>query len=373
MTMTNKEFTNKLNELLESMIGEDVYHETFGLGTIIGFDDNKCIVKYDKFDETKNMSRNRFFTYNEPVSQETKDKLNEIKCEYDMKKRLESTKDEVIQTENKLVNNADKVTFDDVIGLDNVKEMINQMIVYPFKYKTIYKAFKRDLGGGILLYGAPGTGKTMIAKAIANEIDAKFFSIKCSDIVSKWYGESERKIRELFEEAKKYERSIIFFDEFDSLGTNRDQSTSHSANMVVSELLSQIDGFESKSNTILLIASTNKPWNIDSALLRSGRLNKKVYIGLPNQISRQNLIIHEMKELPIDKLDYASLSNITDGFSNADIVELCNTVKDIAIKRSIEMNQISPITNDDFKEGLEFVKSTVVKKELDKLANFEIK
>ncbi len=370
--MTNKEFTNKLNELLESMIGEDVYHESFGLGTIIGFEDNKCIVKYDRFDETKHMSRNRFFTFNEPVSQETKDKLNEIKCEYDLNKQVEPTKDEDIQTEDKVVSNVDKITFDDVIGLDNVKELIYQMVVYPYKYEDIYKAFKRDSGGGILLYGAPGTGKTMIAKAIANEIDAKFFSLKCSDIACKWYGESERKIKNIFDEAKKYERSIIFFDEFDSLGVNREENNSHSASMVVSELLSQIDGFDSKPNTILLIASTNKPWNIDSALLRSGRFNKKIYIGLPNQISRQNLFIHEMKELPIDKLDYTSLSNITDGFSNADIVELCNSVKDIAIKRSIERKQISPITNDDFKEGLEFVKSTVVKQELDKLANFEI-
>lgn len=371
--MTNKEFSKRLNELLESMIGEDVYHETFGLGTIIGFDDNKCIVKYDKFDGTKSMDRSRFFTFNEPVAQETIDKLNEIKCEHDLEKLVKPTKNEVIQIEDKPTNNVDKITFDDVIGLDNVKELIYQMVVYPFKYKDIYKAFKRDSGGGILLYGAPGTGKTMIAKAIANEIEAKFFSLKCSDIASKWYGESERKIKEIFEEAKKHERSIIFFDEFDSLGVNREENTSHSANMVVSQLLSQIDGFESKTNTILLIASTNKPWNIDSALLRSGRFNKKIYIGLPNQISRENLFIHEMKELPVDKLDYALLSNITDGFSNADIVEFCNTVKDIAIKRSIKIKQISPITNDDFKEGLEFAKSTVVKKELDKLANFEIK
>ncbi len=237
--MTNAEFTRKLNVLLESMIGEDVYHESFGLGTIVGFEDNKCLVKYDKFDEAKAMSRSRFFTFNEPVSQETKDKLNEIKCEYDLEKHVEPNK-EVIQTESKNVSKVDKITFDDVIGLDNVKELIYQMVVYPFIYKEIYKAFKRDSGGGILLYGAPGTGKTMIAKAIANEIDAKFFSIKCSDIASKWYGESERRIKSIFDEAKKHERSIIFFDEFDSLGVNREENSSHSASMVVSELLPKL-------------------------------------------------------------------------------------------------------------------------------------
>ena len=375
--MTKQEYQSKLLKILESMIGEEVIHDEFGLGTIIGFEDNICIVKYERFDNVKMMSSERFFQYNEPVSQSTIDDINALKCEYELtNKKNKIQKDiinkQTIESEKCILKSNNRVTFDDVIGLDDVKELINQMVVYPFKYKEIYKAFNRDSGGGILLYGAPGTGKTMIAKAIANEIDAEFYSIKCSDIASKWYGESARNIKELFDKARSHERSIIFFDEFDSLGSNRDHGNYNTVNMVVSELLSQIDGFESKKNTVLLIASTNKPWNIDSALLRSGRFNKKIYIGLPNKTSRVNLLFHELKDSPLSKVDLESISEKTEGYSSADIVELCNETKDIAIKRSIQMNQISPINQKDLIKALSMVSSTIVKDELDRLANFAL-
>ena len=331
----------------------------------------------ERFDNAKMMSSERFFQYNEPVSQSTIDDINELKCEYELtNKKNKIQKDiinkETIESEKDIIKSNNKITFDDVIGLDDVKELINQMVVYPFKYKEIYKAFNRYSGGGILLYGAPGTGKTMIAKAIANEIDAEFYSIKCSDIASKWYGESARNIKELFDKARSHERSIIFFDEFDSLGSNRDHGNYNTVNMVVSELLSQIDGFESKKNTVLLIASTNKPWNIDSALLRSGRFNKKINIGLPDKTSRINLLFHELKDSPLSKVDLESISEKTEGYSSADIVELCNETKDIAIKRSIQMNQISPINQKDLIKALSMVSSTIVKDELDRLANFAL-
>ena len=375
--MTKQEYQSKLLKILESMIGEEVIHDEFGLGTIIGFEENICIVKYERFDNPKMMSSERFFQYNEPVSQSTIDDINELKCEYELtNKKNKIQKDiinkQTIESEKCILKSKNGVTFDDVIGLDDVKELINQMVVYSFKYKEIYKAFNRDSGGGILLYGAPGTGKTMIAKAIANEIDAEFYSIKCSDIASKWYGESARNIKKLFDKARSHERSIIFFDEFDSLGSNRDHGNYNTVNMVVSELLSQIDGFESKKNTVLLIASTNKPWNIDSALLRSGRFNKKIYIGLPNKIARINLLIHELKDSPLSKVDLESISEKTEGYSSADIVELCNETKDIAIKRSIQMNQISPINQKDLIKALSMVSSTIVKDELDRLANFTL-
>ena len=375
--MTKQEYQSKLLKILESMIGEEVIHDEFGLGTIIGFEENICIVKYERFDNVKMMSSERFFQYNEPVSQSTIDDINELKCEYELtNKKNKIQKDiineQTIESEKDIIKSNNKITFDDVIGLDDVKELINRMVVYPFKYKEIYKAFNRDSGGGILLYGAPGTGKTMIAKAIANEIDAEFYSIKCSDIASKWYGESARNIKKLFDKARSHERSIIFFDEFDSLGSNRDHGNYNSVNMVVSELLSQIDGFESKKNTVLLIASTNKPWNIDSALLRSGRFNKKIYIGLPDKTSRINLLIHELKDSPLSKVDFESISEKTEGYSSADIVELCNETKDIAIKRSIQMNQISPINQKDLIKALSMVSSTIVKDELDRLANFAL-
>ena len=143
--------------------------------------------------------------------------------------------------------------------------------------------------------------------------------------------------------------------------------------MVVSELLTQIDGFETIENTILLIASTNKPWNIDSALLRSGRFNKKIYVGLPNHKSRCDLLMYQFKDVPIEEIDYQVIADKTEGYSSADIVELCNEAKDIAIKRSIMNNELSNITQDDINQALSQVSSTIVKKELDKLVSFSQK
>lgn len=375
--MTRVEYQAKLAKILESMIGEDVIHTSFGLGTIIGIEDSKCVVQYEKFPDNKIMSVERFFSYNEPISavkyKEVKALKNMYYGETSNIQNSNSHESTNFEADNKVFKSSKKITFDDVIGLDNVKELIYRMVVYPYKYKDIYKAFKRESGGGILLYGPPGTGKTMIAKAIANEIDARFFSIKCSDIVDKWFGESENKIKKLFNDAKKYAKSIIFFDEFEALGVKRNEETSVAASSVVSELLSQIDGFDSKDNTILLMASTNRPWSIDSALLRSGRFNKKIYIGLPNQISRCNLLIHELKDVPISYIDYEQIAIKTEGYSSADIVELCNEAKDVAIKRSISMNELSPITQDDLLNATSQVTSTIVKQELEKLANFSTK
>ena len=146
--MTKQEYQSKLLKILESMIGEEVIHDEFGLGTIIGFEENICIVKYEKFDNVKMMSSERFFQYNEPVSQSTIDDINELKCEYELtNKKNKIQKDiineQTIESEKCILKSKNGVTFDDVIGLDDVKELINQMVVYPFKYKEIYKNRKK--------------------------------------------------------------------------------------------------------------------------------------------------------------------------------------------------------------------------------------
>ena len=364
--MDKQTYKTKLKDLLQTMVGEDVIHTNFGIGTIIDFKEDKCLVKYDKYDDPKFIGVERFFDYNTPVSQATLDEIDALKVE------LEFSNNKKKDEEIKVSKTDSKITFDDVIGLEDVKETVTNMIVNPFKYKEVYRMFNRSSGGGILLYGAPGNGKTLIAKAIANEVDAKFFSIKCSDITSKWFGESENKIRDLFNEAKSQKKAIIFFDEFDSLASNRNSHSNAANNRIVSELLAQIDGFEDNSNsTILLIASTNKPWNIDSALLRSGRFNKRIYVGLPDSEARSKLFEYHLKKIPHEDIDYTYLASLTDGLSNADIVEVCNSVKDIAIRRSIESNTISKISEDDFTPIIDKFTPTVDAVELNRLLRFQ--
>lgn len=265
-----------------------------------------------------------------------------------------------------------RLTFDDVVGLEHVKEAVRGAIVYPFRYKDIYRAFKRRSGGGILLYGAPGTGKTMVARAIAGEIDADFTAVNCSDVYSKWLGESQQNVKKIFDRARRAERAVLFFDEFEALGCARDSDyNSGGVNAVVCELLAQIDGFCSDANsTVLVIAATNRPWDIDSALLRSGRFERHLYVGMPDEDERVEIVRKQMDGLPVDELCYEEIGRRTEGFSPADVAKACDLVKDRAIMRSINGDGISNITQWDFTDVLSDMHSTVDPKELKRLEFF---
>jgi transitional endoplasmic reticulum ATPase len=228
------------------------------------------------------------------------------------------------------------IGFDDVAGLDDVKESIYTRIINPRKHPQVYRTFKKNAGGGLLLPGPPGTGKTMIAKAIAKEVDAKFYSIRCSDLLCKYYGQAEKNIKTLFETAGKDEASIIFMDEFEGLGSHRGGSSSV-MNRVVTELLSQIDGFSKSDNMILLLAATNRPWDIDSAFLRPGRFNEILYIPLPDHDARKHIIKKSYEGVPIElDICFSTLADFMEGYNGADVVEFCDRSKDYAIKRCIQ-------------------------------------
>ena len=263
------------------------------------------------------------------------------------------------------------ISFNDVAGLEEVKKSINTRIILPMQNKEIYERFKKEIGGGVLLYGPPGTGKTMIAKAIANEINAKLYFVKCSDIASKWFGESERKVKDLFNEARKNERAVIFFDEFEALGIDRDANDSP-CKRIVCELLAQLNGFDKGESTLLVIAATNRPWEIDSALLRNGRISTHICVPLPDYESRMLILNKELENVPLDNsFSFDRLTKLTEGFSGADIVEVTNKLKDLAINRSIEAKAISSINNRDIDYIEPMIKSSVSKKDLDKIETFK--
>ena len=252
-------------------------------------------------------------------------------------------------------------------GLDDVKEAVNNRIILPMRRPDIYKRFNKEIGGGVLLYGPPGTGKTMIAKAIANEAQADFYAVKCSDIVSKWFGESEKNIKELFETARKSERAIIFFDEFEALGAKRGDGSSDAISRMVPELLAQIQGFATSNQQLLLLAATNRPWDIDSAFLRPGRFNEMIYIGLPDYEARLYMIKRNFKDVPISKdLHFEDIARDTEGFNGADVKELCERMKDGPISRMIKDESLTDevITNEDYANARAKVHSSVRKEDL---------
>lgn len=252
-----------------------------------------------------------------------------------------------------------RITFDDVAGLKEVKDEIIFHVVKPLENPDLAKIYRVNPGAKIILYGPPGTGKTFVAKAIASELDAVFYSINCSDLVSKYMGDSSKRVEILFEEAQKNERAAIFFDEFDSLAGKRDEgdgSLDKERNNIVSTFLTNIDGFK-KSKTckmLLLIAATNRPWAIDSAMMRGGRFSTKIYVGLPDHEARMFLLKKEFKDIPMEaNIRLEDLSALLDGYGCGDIVDICDKIRNLAYRRAIAQNSISNVCARDVKEVLE--------------------
>lgn len=256
-----------------------------------------------------------------------------------------------------------KIKFSDVAGLEDVKKAITIRMINPIKYPDKYKMYGKKTGGGVLLYGPPGTGKTMIAKAIANEVGAKFYAVKGSDIVSKWVGDSEKNINSLFQEANKQDRAIIFIDEMDSLIGRRGLDTHNDKR--VNEFLQQIDGFAGRNPNLLLLGATNRPWDIDSAAMRSGRFSQKIYLPLPDAPARKFMIEKNMKGVPVAKdFDIDRIVEQTEMYSGADIEELCDRAKDEPLLKAIATDSVILVTNKDFDDVLEKIPPSVTEKEL---------
>ena len=257
-----------------------------------------------------------------------------------------------------------KYTFDDVAGLDEVKQIVKDKVINPYFYPGLYQLFKKRHGGGILLYGLPGTGKTLIAQAIAKETNARFFAIKTSDVLSKWLGESCRNISEIFDQARKCNNAVIFFDEIDALTSGRDEGDSEAISRVVCELLAQMDGTQKglSQNRLLIIGATNRPWKIDSAFLRPGRFDEQIYVPLPNSDARKTIIQNSIANVPgYANIDVDDIVAKTFNFSGADVNYLCEKAKELAIRRIItDKMKGREFLSQDFDEALSCVKSTVM-------------
>ncbi len=260
----------------------------------------------------------------------------------------EEDKPQIVQAETK-----NDVTFDDVAGLDDVKEQIRYKVLEPLKNPELAALYKIEPGAKILLYGPPGTGKTFIARAIAGEVDAAFYAVNCQDLISKYMGDSSKKLDALFEEAQKNERAIIFFDEFDAVASKRgDGADGVDAEMArfVATFLTKVDGFK-KSETnkmLLLIAATNRPWALDSAMLRGGRFDTHIYVGVPDQTAREFLVDKVLSGLPMDDdVDLAKLAWALEGYGGGDITAICGRIKLAAYMRSLKTGTVQNITRED--------------------------
>ena len=269
-----------------------------------------------------------------------------------------------------------KIRFKDIAGLERVKELIKEAIVYPFKYPEEYKYFGVKGGGGILLYGPPRCGKTMLAAAAAGECDAVFINLKISDIKDKYVGESEKRIKEVFELARSYEKAIIFFDEIDGLAGERSESKTGHERSLVNELLSQMDGLESKGSEkrYLVLAATNIPWDVDVAFRSAGRFDTTIFIPHPDFEARKKLLEIGLKDKPCN-VDIEKLAAMTEGFASAEIMDICDKAARIPLRERIkEEKPRRKITMEDFEKvlkGRKTVLSSWYPKAVKEVANTE--
>lgn len=254
--------------------------------------------------------------------------------------------DEEVKEEELVLAEIPNVSFDDIGGLEKVKEQIRQAIIYPFEHRDIYDHYKVSAGGGVLLYGPPGTGKTLLAKATAHECGAAFISVKTSGIMSKFVGESEQHIKRIFEEARKHERAIIFFDEIDSIARRRADAEGF-AKRIVNELLAQMDGVDTGEDTYLVMGATNEPWEIDPALRRPGRFGTMVHVKEPDGVAREAIFRIHLNGRPCGKIDYPTLAAITEGYSGADISAICEEAALIPLSEALSGSPRRNITMKD--------------------------
>jgi len=210
------------------------------------------------------------------------------------------------------------VKWDDVAGLHAAKEALKEAVILPIKFPQLFTG-KRKPWKGILLYGPPGTGKSYLAKAVATEADSTFFSISSADLVSKWLGESEKLVRQLFEMARESKPSIIFIDEIDSLCGSRNDSESESARRIKTEFLVQMNGVGNETDGILVLAATNIPWQLDAAIRR--RFEKRIYIPLPEAAARGKMFQIHLGKTPhrLTSENFRQLGEMTEGYSGSDI------------------------------------------------------
>ena len=230
------------------------------------------------------------------------------------------------------------VTWDDIGGLEEVKRELREMILYPIDHPDKFEKFGMKASKGVLFYGPPGCGKTLMANAVANECSSNFISIKGPELLTMWFGESEANVREIFDKARGAAPCVLFFDELDSVGQQRGSSMGDAggaSDRVLNQLLTEMDGAGVKKNLFFIVA-TNRPELLDEALIRPGRLDQLIYIPLPDKGARQNIFKASLRKSPVmEDVYFDFLADLTKDFSGADITELCQRAAKAAISESI--------------------------------------
>ncbi|MGW1073919.1 ATP-binding protein [Streptomyces sp. NPDC002537] len=252
---------------------------------------------------------------------------------------------------------AGSVKLADVGGMYEVKERLEAAFLAPMRNPELRKLYGKSLRGGLLMYGPPGCGKTYIARAVAGELGARFMAVTISDVLDMWIGNSERNLRQLFETARRNAPCVLFLDEIDALGAKRSQVRNTGMRTTVNQLLTELDGVNGSANEgVFVLAATNHPWDVDTALRRPGRLDRMLLVLPPDQPAREGILHHHLKDRPVANIDLAKLAKRTDGFSGADLQHLCESAAERALLDSIRTGKARMIEMSDLLGALDQVR-----------------
>ncbi|HEY2722712.1 MAG TPA: AAA family ATPase [Chitinophagaceae bacterium] len=251
-----------------------------------------------------------------------------------------------------------KIKFSDVGGMKRVKEEIDIKIIQPLKNPDLYKAFGKKIGGGILLYGPPGCGKTFIAKATAGEINAKFINIGLHDILDMWIGNSEKNLHEIFELARRNTPCVLFFDEVDAIGASRSDLKQSAMRHVINQFLAELDGVESDNEGMLILAATNAPWNVDAAFRRPGRFDRIIFVEPPDESAREEILKSVLQGKPVGEVDIKKIAAATNSYSGADLSAILDIAVEDKLRESMNKGSIQLINTKDLLKAVKQHRST---------------
>lgn len=287
---------------------------------------------------------------------------------------IKNEDDEDFDDEEEEIKNFEKpnINFSHVGGMQFVKEQIELKIINPLKFADLYKAYDKKIGGGILLYGPPGCGKTYIAKATAGEINANFINVSIHDVFDMWLGASEQKLHAFFEAARKNAPCVLFFDEIDALGANRNDMKNHAGKHVINQFLSELDGVSSNNDGVLILGATNVPWHLDPAFRRPNRFDRIIFVPPPDLESRKSILEILLQKKPVSSIDYQALAKKTADYSGADLKALIDICVEDKLKESFSSGIPTPIVTKDLLKSLDKHKPTAVKEWFQAAKNYAL-
>jgi SpoVK/Ycf46/Vps4 family AAA+-type ATPase len=295
-------------------------------------------------------SGNEHLQYFHPENEDTKQQDSEI---VDGRIRLSAGEDgeaPVLDMERPALG------FDDVGGMDAVKEDIQMKIIHPLTHPEIYAAYGKAIGGGILMYGPPGCGKTHLARATAGEVKAKFIPVGINDVLDMWLGNSERNLHEIFEQARRNTPCVLFFDEVDALGASRTDMRHSAGRHIINQFLSELDGVKAANEGVLILGATNAPWHLDNAFRRPGRFDRIIFVPPPDASARAAILRILLKDKPTQDVDHNFIAKKSKDFSGADLKAVVDIAVEEKLREAMKQGTPTPLTTKNLQKAIKQVK-----------------